>query len=338
MSTPELQEVARLERAPVIDDGAQLRIRQVRPVEKAASPIIDHNLELIDLAVGLKKWYQGKGVSTPHDLLGDLLDPNENNACSTLTAFIDTVKRFKPGAFPAHCDAVRELEFTTVRLIRTLMEISDSPVFVEALKRVGALFATLADPINFTLSDHDFQQRLNSRLANLIESFAEISGLFKKRERERDFEIVFRKLPPEPATKEDVKEIVSTAAGSAAADLSQLQSMAESCASETKTLNRKADALLATSGETLSTVRRVDRRGKRDNRRRRFTVEQQEQCFRYWDLGKKHEKIKENTPGKVRYEHVFAYYRKELSALGIKDEKDFKSALGARSDRISRSK
>ena len=211
MSDAEPQEVARLERAPVIDDGALLRIRQIRPVEKAASPVIDHNLELIDHAAGLKKWYQGKGVSTPHDLLGDLLNPHENNACSKLSTFIDTVKRFKPGAFPAHCDAVRELEFTTVRLIRTLMEITDAPVFVEALKRVGALFATLADPINFTLSDHDFQQRLNSRLANLIESFAEISNLFKKRERERDFEIVFRKLPPDPATKEDVKTIVKRA-------------------------------------------------------------------------------------------------------------------------------
>ena len=75
MSKPELQEVARLERVPEIDDGTLLRIRQVRPVEKAASPIIDHNLELIELAVGLRKWYQGKGVSTPHDLLGDSLDP-----------------------------------------------------------------------------------------------------------------------------------------------------------------------------------------------------------------------------------------------------------------------
>lgn len=95
MSDTEPQEEVRLERAPEIDDGALLRIRQVRPVEKAASPIIDHNLELIELAVGLRKWYQGKGVSTPHDLLGDLLDPNENNACSTLNAFVGTVKRFR---------------------------------------------------------------------------------------------------------------------------------------------------------------------------------------------------------------------------------------------------
>ena len=79
MSDQNPQEEVRLERAPEIDDGTLLRIRQIRPVEKAASPIIDHNLELIDLAAGLKKWYQGKGVSTPHDLLGDLLDPNERD-------------------------------------------------------------------------------------------------------------------------------------------------------------------------------------------------------------------------------------------------------------------
>ena len=45
-----------------------------------------------------------------------------------------------------------------------------------------------------------------------------------------------------------------------------------------------------------------------------------------------------NTTGKVRYEHVFTYYRKELKALGIKDCDDFVAALGARSDRISRTR
>ena len=70
MSDQRLQEDARLERVPEIDDGALLRIRQIRTVEKTAWPIIDHNLELIDIAAGLKKWYQGKGVSTPWRLIG----------------------------------------------------------------------------------------------------------------------------------------------------------------------------------------------------------------------------------------------------------------------------
>ena len=211
MSDTEPQEEVRLERAPEIDDGALLRIRQIRPVEKAASPIIDHNLELIDAATALRPWYLGQVKRTPHELMSTLLDPNANNAANMLTTFVETVKRFKPGAFPGHCDAVRKLEFTTVQLIRTQMTLIDSPVLVDALKRVGALSATLADPSNYLLPDHDLRQRIDSRLRQMLESFGEISNAFHARERERDLEIVFSKLPPEPATKEDVKTIVKRA-------------------------------------------------------------------------------------------------------------------------------
>ena len=211
MSDTKPQVDVRLERAPEIDDGALLRIRQIRPVEKAASPIIDHNLDLIDTAIALRPWYLGQVKRTPHELMSTLLDPNANNAANMLTAFVETVKRFKPGAFPGHCDAVRKLEFTTVQLIRTLMTLIDSPVLVDAVKRVGALSATLADPSNYLLPDHDLRQRIDSRLRQMLESFGEISNAVHARERERDFEIVFRKLPPEPATKEDVKAIVKRA-------------------------------------------------------------------------------------------------------------------------------
>ena len=46
--------------------------------------------------------------------------------------------------------------------------------------------------------------------------------------------------------------------------------------------------------------------------------------------------IKENSTKKIRYEHVFAYYRKELTALGIKDMKMFRKVLKLRSNRINR--
>ena len=312
----------RLDRAPGIDDGTFLRIQLIRPVEKAASPIIDHNIELIGLANTLKKWYLGKGVVTPRELLSDLLNPHDNNACALLNDFIATTLRFKPGAFPAHCDAVRELQFTTVRLIRTLMDIIDAPALVEALKRVGAFFATLADPINFTLSDHDHQQRLNTRLTQLIEAFDAVSGVFKIRERERDFEIAFRHLPDNSVTKEDV---------AAAMDFATDRIVSAVSANE-----RKTDTLLAVADETVRTVRRIDKRGKRSNSRQKFSVEIQEACFQYWERGRKSAAVKENSTGKVRYEHVFTYYRKELFALGVKDEKSFKRILIARSKRISK--
>lgn len=321
MSNPELQEVARLERVPEIDDGTLLRIRQVRPVEKAASPIIDHNLELIELAVGLRKWYQGKGVSTPHDLLGDSLDPHENNACNMLNDFVGTVKRFKPGAFPAHCDAVRELEFTTVRLIRTLMEICDAPVFVEAIKRVGILFATLADPINFTLSDHDFQQRLNSRLANLTEAFAEISRVFKKRERERDFEIVFRKLPPEPATKEEVRAIVKRAAGSAA----------DKIVSSTE---RAADKVAAAVEKGAAKMMRAV--GKKKGRKPRIKVDVQEAVWNIHEREKRNEEVRNMGHGHATRENEFIHAQRELKTFGILTAKAYVDLLNMRTKRHSR--
>ena len=45
---------------------------------------------------------------------------------------------------------------------------------------------------------------------------------------------------------------------------------------------------------------------------------------------------KENTTGKVRYEHVFAYFRKEFRSIGVKSEGAFRAAMLSRSKRISK--
>jgi hypothetical protein len=36
--------------------GVILRIRQIRPVERAAAPLIDHNIELIQAALSVRDW------------------------------------------------------------------------------------------------------------------------------------------------------------------------------------------------------------------------------------------------------------------------------------------
>ena len=53
----------RLERPPEIDDGALLRIQQVRPVEKTASPIIDHNQRLDALVQKVIAYLAQSGVT-----------------------------------------------------------------------------------------------------------------------------------------------------------------------------------------------------------------------------------------------------------------------------------
>ena len=321
MSDQNPQEEVRLERAPEIDDGALLRIRQIRPVEKAASPIIDHNLELIDAAIALRPWYLGQAKRTPHELMSTLLDPNANNAANMLTTFVETVKRFKPGAFPGHCDAVRKLEFTTVQLIRTLMTLIDSPVLVDAVKRVGALSATLADPSNYLLPDHDLRQRIDSRLRQMLESFGEISNAFHARERERDLEIVFSKLPPEPATKEDVKAIVVDAAGSAA----------DKIVSSTE---RAADKVVHAVEKGAAKVARTAR--KRMGRKPKTKIDVQEAVWNIHEREKKNVEVKNMGHGRAIRENEYFHAKNELKVYGIMSAEAYIDLLNKRTKRLSR--
>lgn len=188
-----------------IDDGAYLRIRQIRPVERAAAPIVDHNIQLTETAVDVRPWYRGETRIEPSAYMSILLDPCRNNAVGTLSGFVSTLKAFPPGAFPSHCHAVRELEFTTKHLITTLATLFDASVFAHSLKCLGAFFATISDPANVMLSEHDLLQRIDAKLNALVDSFRGISREFAMRERE----IVFRSLPSEPVAKTD--EILAVA-------------------------------------------------------------------------------------------------------------------------------
>ena len=174
-----------------IDDGAYLRIRQIRPVERAAAPIVDHNIQLTETACEVRPWYRGETRLEPSAYMSILLDPCKNSAVSYLCAFADTVKAFAPGSFPGHCHAVRELEFTTKHLINTLATLTDAAVFAHSLRCLGAFFATISDPANTMLPKHDLVQRIDTRLEQLVDSFRDISREFGMHERE----IVFRAIP-----------------------------------------------------------------------------------------------------------------------------------------------
>ena len=45
-----------------IDEGSYLRIRQIRPVERAAAPIVDHNIQLTETAREVRPWYRGENA------------------------------------------------------------------------------------------------------------------------------------------------------------------------------------------------------------------------------------------------------------------------------------
>lgn len=120
------------------------------------------------------------------DYLSLKLNPDSNNATITLAGFLTTVKTYKPGAFPGHSHAVRQLEFTTCYLIHALSQVisQSQGVFVEALKQLGAFFAAISDPAACALSEHDFFLKLDSRMAALVDAFRGISRAFEQREHE----------------------------------------------------------------------------------------------------------------------------------------------------------
>ena len=182
-----------------IDDGAYLRIRQIRPVERAAAPIVDHNIQLTETASEVRPWYRGETRLEPSAYMSILLDPGRNEAVRLLGAFAATVKAFAPGSFPGHCHAVRELEFTTKHLINTLATLVDAAAFAHSLKCLGAFFAAVSDPANTTLQRHDHVQRIDTKLEQLVDSFRGISREFAMRERE----IVFRAIPRDIDAKAD---------------------------------------------------------------------------------------------------------------------------------------
>lgn len=68
----------------------------------------------------------------------------------------------------------------------------------------------------------------------------------------------------------------------------------------------------------------------------RFPVAVQEACFAYWTQGRLKPAVRQGSTHKVGYGQVFAYYRRELGALGVTSVELFTRALGARSDRIRR--
>ena len=212
-----LPEEIRYNRPEAIDFGSIERIRQIRPVEKAAGPIVDHNLDLIDAVRRVRPWYLGKRVKTPGEVLSRLLDPTCNSACQKLGAFVKAILDFQPGAFPAHCSAVRQLQFTTTMLLRELDGTIDSPAVKSAFSVADDFFAALSASGNFLLDAATYDRRITAKLEELLRSFGEIAAAFHLRERQRDAEIAFSKMPP--VTLEDVKTVAVEAAQTAAEDV-----------------------------------------------------------------------------------------------------------------------
>ena len=290
------------------------KLEYTTPIVKAATWLVRLVLHKIRDVEEVTPWYLGQTDVRPEHPVSELFDQEDRRLCYRLRYFCHIILKYRQGEVPDQpfSDLCRAVQI----LLRRLRTCKANDETIRLLERRVNDFEDLVRCTNGHILSDAYERQVTFFKDSFFTLFGRVSDEF------RQLEAVRRGDASEPATKADLKPVAA---------------LAKACKHGTESLDRKADVLLAVAGETAQTVKRIDRRGKKDNRRRRFTVEQQEQCFRYWELGRKNAAIKENTTGKVRYEHVFAYYRKELKAIGIKDCDDFVSALTCRSKRISRS-
>ena len=96
-------------------------------------------------------------------------------------------------------------------------------------------------------------------------------------------------------------------------------------------IERKARVERSMATDSLNRLPCGVRRGQRAKAR-----ELQEACYRYWEIGCEKAAVKKANNGKVRYGDVYAYFRRELAAIGVKTGEAFERILLRRLKRLSK--
>ena len=99
-------------------------------------------------------------------------------------------------------------------------------------------------------------------------------------------------------------------------------------------LEEKLDELKDTTRKTQEVVMRIDARDVKHGKQKKEN-DRQDKCFDYWDRGRQNPTIRQTAKGKVTYEDVFNYYKRELEEIGVKDAAEFRQLLTRRSKRLS---
>ena len=327
------------------DEQFITRFEYEDPIRKASiwlHKLIIHRLRDVQLAA---PWYRGETTETPDRFVSDLFSQADGRFCRRFDYFCRMVKKYRQGEVPR---PVIEDDHRAVRiLIAALSCLTDNAETLRLFtRRVQEFVSCITTREGGGFLRRDYIRRIDELAESIITISGRVSDEFLHIERIRRDEI------SEHATKADLEPVAALASACKHISSEALADVASACkhispeataeprsgryAVCAKSLNRKADALLAVAGETLATAKRIDRRGRRANPRQKISTEVQEQCWRYWDAGRRNARVKSNAKGKTQHAFVFAYYRRELKALGITTESQFKKALKLRSNRISR--
>lgn len=281
------------------------------PIVKASAwlhKLIIHKIRDVQAVAG---WYRGECPERPEHPISELFDQKDARLCQRLEYYVHSVLKYKQGEVPASYLAI-DKRCALILLEELGKLLSNSETLRVIARRVNDFYLVATAVGGSRMGRSEYEQKVESLKESIITLFGRVSDEFYHVEQLR------LGRTSDPATTEDVR------------------SLETAVRQHNREIRTKADVLLAVTGNTAAVVKRIDNREKRCGKRAKYSIELQEAVHSLWESAKANPKVRENGTGKIRYAYAFAYYGKELRALGIADEKDLGKCLKVRSNRFSR--
>ncbi len=300
---------------------------EAREIKTALEATYAHNMRLIRIVRKWDDFLKGK-TQRPRGSLSRLLIPgrnHENNACKYLETITDYFSQFEDGSLPRYPIVVFAMR-STLALLELLESMHPSSHLDMAHYHVNELIDTLDYYGLPRFSKAALKNRIKTNIEGFIEECKANAKLLSK----------WINNPNDTTDKKtdgfnehDRKQIGVIC--SIAKDTNSAVKETKSTVKETKSTLKEMNSTLK---ETKSIVKRIDKRGVRQGKRKR-DIELQEFCFNLWNGARQNSQIPRCRNGKVKHIDVFNYYKRELSSRGITKFEEFSSLLRRRSNRLS---
>lgn len=246
----------------------------------------------------------------------------------------DAMSLYEVGSVPFHSEIMNK---ASVLFREFLLVLRES--FKERTKRIALIaevWTNAVGDLSRTLNDKRCTQEVwNEQLKKAFEHMK--FNLFQVRKFIREFEENALFKSARPATLEEVKEVVTTAADSVTQKVEEAkENIIDELQRREAQVIAEIESFAAELDKMATGVAKIAKQYKSGNQRKR---KMQDICFSLWEIGQKNHNIKAaideyTTP----QEATFNYYRKPLETIGIKSADAFKEQLRKRSKRISKEK
>lgn len=313
------------------DQNDLLTHRTGRRFRTVLGHIHSENWDLIDHAVRLNDILEGKRDGLFANIAERFIPsdkPGRNCACTYLKSLRDLVITYGEGK----CPKTRVIIYasrSTVTLIDSLMTLHSTPELINAKTLAEKLFTFIAYEGEPTMSPKAYEKVISETIQEFIDlciANAEKLSLFlgeqaeKRREERR-----VREAGTAPATAKEIAVISDKQTDKVVAAVNKTTKATETAAKQVAESVDKGAKKIARAVK------------KPRGRKPKFSIVTQEAAYTIHLRESKNAEVKKMGVTGAKIENEFTHAKRELIALGIKDEKSYKAALRARTKRISNS-